>query len=190
MTYHVRKHHLTAFDWFTIDTVADAVVAVHFGKIGTDAGESPVADQAARELDEYFAGCRLRFDVKLAPKGTVFQQRVWQALQKIPYGVFPSYSDIAESIGRPTASRAVGMANHRNPIPIMIPCHRVIGRNGDLTGYALGLGLKRRLMDLELAVTNHEQDKLEAETSFRGSAMVQPPPSLRATTPNFSIKTH
>lgn len=188
MTYHVRKHHMTAFDWFTIDTVADAVVALHFGKVGADAGSSPVADQAARELDEYFAGCRIQFDVKLAPKGTIFQQRVWQALQKIPYGVFPSYSDIAEAIGRPTASRAVGMANHRNPIPVMIPCHRVIGRNGDLTGYALGLGLKRKLMDLELAVTNQEQDKIDASELFK-MGIVQPPSLRRATTPNFSINT-
>ena len=159
MSYQVRKHHLTSFQWFTIDIFGDAVVAIAFGKVGTELGRSDVADQAARELDEYFAGMRSQFDVKLAPHGTPFQMRVWQALQKIPYGVFPSYSDIAEAIGRPTATRAVGMANNRNPIPIMIPCHRVIGRNGDLVGFGGGLDMKRRLMDLELSYTSDDNER-------------------------------
>lgn len=165
MVHHVRKHHLTAFDWFTIDTFADALTALHFGKIGSEFGTSEVAEQTAKELDEYFAGCRTEFNIKLAPLGTTFQLRVWDALQKIPYGVFPSYSDIAETIGRPTATRAVGMANHRNSIPIIIPCHRVIGRNGDLTGYAGGLELKRKLMDLELSYSN--EDGGQTSTPFR-----------------------
>lgn len=163
MMYQVRKHHLTSFDWYTIDTFNDAVVAIHWGKIGSELGYSEVAEQAARELDEYFAGLRTQFEVKLAPHGTPFQMRVWQALQKIPYGVFPSYADIAEAIGRPTATRAVGMANNRNPIPIMIPCHRVIGRNGDLVGFGGGLDMKRRLIDLELA---HGEDKEHVKTPF------------------------
>jgi methylated-DNA-[protein]-cysteine S-methyltransferase len=159
MSYQVRKHHLTSFQWFTIDCFGDAVVAISFGKVGNELGHSNVADQAARELDEYFAGLRTHFDVKLAPHGTPFQMRVWQALQKIPYGVFPSYSDIAEAIGRPTATRAVGMANNRNPIPVMIPCHRVIGRNGDLVGFGGGLDMKRRLMDLELSYTSDDNER-------------------------------
>jgi methylated-DNA-[protein]-cysteine S-methyltransferase len=102
-----------------------------------------------RQLDAYFAG-RLRvFELPLAPQGTEFQRTVWDALLRIPYGETTSYGALARSLGKPEASRAVGLANGRNPIPIVIPCHRVIGSGGSLTGYGGGLDLKRRLLALE-----------------------------------------
>lgn len=111
--------------------------------------EHPVIRQCCEELQEYFAGCRQSFDVPLAPSGTPFQQRVWNALCQIPYGKTRTYGDVAKMAGNPKASRAVGMANHRNPILILIPCHRVIGSDGSLTGYAAGLETKKYLLQLE-----------------------------------------
>jgi len=108
---------------------------------------------AADQLDDYFAGRRTRFELPLAPRGSGFQQRVWAALQEIPYGQTESYGELAERIGSPGAARAVGLANGKNPIGIVIPCHRVIGSNGSLTGYGGGLDRKRQLLDLELAVS-------------------------------------
>jgi methylated-DNA-[protein]-cysteine S-methyltransferase len=105
-----------------------------------------------RQLDEYFAGDRRTFDLTLAPHGTQFQLDVWNMLQRIPYGETRSYAQIAQSIGRPTATRAVGAANGANPIPIIIPCHRVIGSSGSLTGFGGGIDVKRRLLDLEAGV--------------------------------------
>ena len=101
------------------------------------------------QLQEYFAGERREFDLALAPQGTSFQQQVWSALQEIPYGETWSYGQLAAHIGRPKASRAVGAANGLNPIPVIIPCHRVIGANGKLTGFGGGLDTKRYLLDLE-----------------------------------------
>ena len=106
--------------------------------------------EARRQLTEYFAGERRTFELSLKPTGTEFQLRVLEELQKIPYGTTCSYSDIAERIGRPKAVRAVGAANGRNPIPIVIPCHRVIGAGGDLTGFGGGLDTKEALLRLEL----------------------------------------
>ncbi|CAD5109602.1 methylated-DNA--[protein]-cysteine S-methyltransferase [Zestomonas carbonaria] len=111
-----------------------------------DAGE---LDEACRQLDEYFAGQREHFELRLAPAGTTFQRRVWQALQEIPYGRTWSYSELARYIDKPEAVRAVGTANGANPIAIVIPCHRVIGSNGTLTGYAGGLERKQQLLQLE-----------------------------------------
>lgn len=105
--------------------------------------------RAAEELGEYFAGRRRNFTLSLAPRGTEFQQRVWSELRRIPYGETRSYGEIARAIGQPRACRAVGMANNRNPIAILIPCHRVIGRDGSLTGYAAGLTVKQQLLELE-----------------------------------------
>ncbi len=101
------------------------------------------------QLEAYFSGELTDFDVALRPTGTSFQCRVWNALREIPYGETRSYGEIAQRIGQPTAARAVGMANGRNPIAIIVPCHRVIGANGDLTGYAGGLSAKRALLQLE-----------------------------------------
>lgn len=108
---------------------------------------------AADQLDTYFSGELTTFDLPLAPRGSEFQQRVWAALQEIPYGQTESYGELAERIGSPAAARAVGLANGKNPIGIIIPCHRVVGSNGNLTGYGGGLDRKRRLLDLELAVS-------------------------------------
>lgn len=112
-------------------------------------GTDKIIDAARKQLDAYFAGKRTSFDVPLAPKGTAFQTRVWHALTKIPYGETTSYGAIANAIGSPKAVRAVGAANGRNPIPIIIPCHRVIGANGSLTGFGGGMARKELLLDLE-----------------------------------------
>jgi AraC family transcriptional regulator of adaptative response/methylated-DNA-[protein]-cysteine methyltransferase len=115
-------------------------------------GESLVLALLRVQLGEYFAGERREFDVPLRAPGTEFQESVWLALQTIPCGVTRSYSDVAKAIGRPTAVRAVAAANGDNRIAILIPCHRVIGANGTLTGYGGGLWRKRRLLDLEAGV--------------------------------------
>ncbi len=107
-----------------------------------------VAD-AIRQLRDYFAGTRRQFDLPLAPEGTPFQIRVWNELQRIPYGETMSYGELARRVGNPNASRAVGLANGANPIAIVIPCHRVIGSNGKLTGYGGGLDTKQWLLALE-----------------------------------------
>ncbi len=106
-------------------------------------------DEVCRQLDDYFAGQRQHFQLRLAPLGTPFQQEVWQALQKIPFGRTCSYAELAMRIQRPKAVRAVGTANGANPIAVVIPCHRVIGSNGTLTGYAGGLERKQLLLQLE-----------------------------------------
>jgi len=111
--------------------------------------DNAILATAASQLSEYFAGQRRDFDVVLDLRGTEFQVDAWMALATIPYGETVTYAHQAELIGRPTAVRAVGTANGRNPIPIVLPCHRVIGTDGSLTGYAGGLDLKRRLIDLE-----------------------------------------
>ena len=111
--------------------------------------ETPLIQKAALQLREYFDGRRTAFDLPLAPCGTGFQNAVWKALQTIPYGQTRSYKDIAALVGSPKACRAVGMANNRNPIAIIVPCHRVVGSDGSLTGYAGGLGVKERLLALE-----------------------------------------
>jgi methylated-DNA-[protein]-cysteine S-methyltransferase len=108
---------------------------------------------AADQLDAYFAGTLTRFTLPLAPRGSAFQQRVWEALQEIPYGETESYGALAERIGSPGAARAVGLANGKNPIGIVIPCHRVVGSNGNLTGYGGGLDRKKQLLDLELTAS-------------------------------------
>jgi len=110
---------------------------------------TPVLAATARQLAEYFAGTRRTFDIALAPRGSGFQERVWRALLAIPFGETCSYGAIARAIGRPSASRAVGAANGKNPIAIIVPCHRVIGANGQLTGYGGGLPVKRWLLEHE-----------------------------------------
>lgn len=111
--------------------------------------QTPVLEQAFGELQEYLSGKRAVFHVPLNPTGTLFQQKVWKALMKIPYGQTVSYKEIAKQIGNEKACRAVGMANNRNPIAIFIPCHRVVGANGKLVGYAGGLNIKKALLTLE-----------------------------------------
>jgi methylated-DNA-[protein]-cysteine S-methyltransferase len=131
-----------------------AVCRVFFGgelmsATSFDTVETPLIRKAAAQLMEYFDGKRGGFDLPLVLHGTDFQMSVWKALQTIPAGETRSYKEVAVMVGNPNASRAVGMANHRNPIAIIIPCHRVIGHNGSLTGYGGGLSIKQYLLELE-----------------------------------------
>jgi len=111
--------------------------------------DTPLIKETVKQLDEYFSGKRRDFNLPLVLHGTDFQVKVWNALRQIPYGETCTYGEIARMIGSPKACRAVGMANNRNPIPVIIPCHRVIGSNGSLTGYAGGLEIKQKLLNLE-----------------------------------------
>jgi len=125
------------------------------GQYGDDVGRETsdaVLASCASQLKDYFAARRRRFELPLAARGTAFQQSVWSALARIPYGELRSYRDIARAIGNPAAVRAVGAANGRNPLPIVVPCHRVIGSNGALTGFAGGLAIKTYLLELEGAL--------------------------------------
>ena len=119
-------------------------------------GDSDVLAETRRQLDDYFAGTRRDFDLPLAPRGTPFQLGVWRALATIPYGTTISYRELAERIGQPSAMRAVGAANGRNPLPIVVPCHRVIGADGSLTGFGGGLPTKRFLLQLEGALPRED----------------------------------
>lgn len=141
----------------TLRLVADDVALreIFFVANGTPAcplprdDRHPLLRRARRQLEEYFASQRREFDLPLAPQGTAFQLAVWRALQEIPYGTTASYAEQAARIGKPEAVRAVGLANGRNPLPIVIPCHRVIGSDGSLTGYGGGLPIKKALLELE-----------------------------------------
>jgi methylated-DNA-[protein]-cysteine S-methyltransferase len=142
----------------TLTLVADdsGLQEINFSRAGQPAPLHSGCDQdesrfteVVRQLRAYFAGELEDFDLPLAPKGTPFQQKVWSELCNIPYGETISYGELARRIGNPNASRAVGLANGSNPIPIIIPCHRVIGANGKLTGYGGGLEIKEKLLALE-----------------------------------------
>ena len=122
----------------------DALCGVHFWVV-----ETPLLQEAEEQLNEYFAGVRREFDLPLAAKGTAFQQAVWAQLRRIPYGEVRTYGQLAAALGKPKASRAVGSACHCNPLCIVVPCHRVIGADGSLTGYAEGLDIKEYLLELE-----------------------------------------
>lgn len=138
-----------------------AICQLFFGDDNLPAGyeitKTLLISEATRQLTEFFAGNRKDFDLPLTLTGTDFQMSVWQALQTIPYGETRSYKDIAILIGNPKASRAVGLANNRNPISIIVPCHRVIGQNGSLTGYGGGLAAKEYLLELEKGKTQEKQ---------------------------------
>lgn len=129
--------------------------------VAVERGRSPVLDSAARELDEYFAGDRTSFDVPLELEGTAFQLAAWRALAAIPYGETRSYTEQAARIGRPTAVRAVGAANGRNPVSIVLPCHRVVGSDGALRGFGGGLDVKEWLLE-------HERSTLPGPLRGRG----------------------
>ena len=140
----------------TIQTTDNGISGIWFEtyktmpeKLGERADDHPMLIQAVMQLQEYFAAKRQRFELPIDVQGTEFQKQVWQALTLIPYGKTSSYSQIAESIGNPKAVRAVGAANGKNPVSIVVPCHRVIGSNGKLTGYAGGTERKARLLKLE-----------------------------------------
>lgn len=129
----------------------EAVTWLQFADVGIASSEveSPVLRDLKRQLDEYFEGRRRAFDVPVAPAGTAFQKRVWDELMKIGHGELMSYGELARCVGRPTGQRAVAAANGANPICILIPCHRVIGKDGKLTGYSAGIERKRFLLSLE-----------------------------------------
>lgn len=136
-----------------VEDNGSAVTAIRLCRNGEAYGDSDnqseLAQDVIKQLEEYFDGERRIFEIPIAPKGTEFQQKVWRALTDIPYGETRTYGEIAQQTGNPRACRAVGNANNKNPIMIVIPCHRVIGSNGDLTGYACGLDIKKYLIDLE-----------------------------------------
>ncbi|MEE4662068.1 MAG: methylated-DNA--[protein]-cysteine S-methyltransferase [Halieaceae bacterium] len=125
----------------------------HHTNIGRP-GKNAILQTACDQLREYFAGQRQAFSLPVAPQGTDFQRQVWAALQAIPFGSTRSYAEIAHAIGKPRAVRAVGAANARNPLPLVVPCHRVIGSNGRLTGFAGGLATKQFLLTLEGVTAN------------------------------------
>lgn len=133
---------------------------VHPGWVET-APRGPLAD-AVKQLHEYFTGRRTQFDLPLAPQGTPFQREVWRQLQEIPYGETVSYKELARRVGNPKASRAVGSANGKNPIAIIIPCHRVIGASGKLTGFGGGLPTKQKLLALEREVASSKTARATA----------------------------
>ncbi len=135
----------------TITANEQAVTGIIFGMSERESRPSRITETAVRQLKEYFNGCRKVFDLPLEAAGTVFQKKVWKALCDIPYGQTASYRQIAEKIDCPKGFRAVGMANNKNPISIVIPCHRVIGADGSLTGYGGGLAVKESLLQREAA---------------------------------------
>lgn len=145
--------------------------------------EEPFRD-ATRQLRAYFAGSLRDFDLPLAPQGTEFQRRVWSRLREIPYGETISYSELAARVGNPKASRAVGLANGRNPIPIVIPCHRVIGKDGTLVGYGGGLGIKERLLALERRHPGLEALQVTERTLPSRSFRRTPAASRRSSSPS------
>lgn len=164
-TSHINTRQLSTISMSTaigrLDLVAhdDALVSIWFETDGDGrrpdaarpvvAGEHDVLDRAVEQLREYFAGARTEFELPLDPQGTAFQQQAWSALRRIPYGETISYGQQAVMLGDRNKSRAVGAANGKNPIPIVVPCHRVVGSNGHLTGFAGGLDTKAWLLDHE-----------------------------------------
>src|SRR6185436_5695424 len=135
----------------TVASTDRGVAAIHFGNNVPDGAvvDASANREIVQQLSEYFEGKRTQFELPLDVEGTAFQKSVWNQLLQIPYGETRSYGDIAKALGKPSASRAVGMANHNNPVAIVIPCHRVVGQNGSLTGYAGGLHLKQKLLSIE-----------------------------------------
>lgn len=146
-------YYETAVGNFGIAEEDDQITHLYFEDdpfpVGTAIHETPLIREAAHQLRRYLQGDLKEFTIPLNPKGTAFLQKVWSQLTQIPYGKTMSYQKVAVKIGSPRGARAVGMANNRNPIPIFIPCHRVIGTNGSLTGYRGGVALKQKLIELE-----------------------------------------
>lgn len=146
-----RSFGKTCIGLISIEDNGFALTRISFedSSIEESSPKSHLAEMLLEQLNEYFSGIRFEFSLPIAPAGTPFMLDVWQALATIPYGELRTYGDIAVQIGRPKAARAVGMANNRNPLPIIIPCHRVIGANGKLVGYAGGVEKKEKLIALE-----------------------------------------
>ncbi len=146
---HVPFTADTSFGPLAVSLRHGAVAHIVLNRSGARAPETTLERRVARELREYGRGERRDFTFAISLEGTSFDKRVWNALLQIPYGETVTYGEVASSIGNPGAARAVGAANHRNPIPIVVPCHRVVAADGKLGGYGGGLDLKRRLLDLE-----------------------------------------
>lgn len=147
----------TPIGFLSIAVDENAVKAISFRDVGQQYSgalkqETPLINSVYSQLKEYFAVQRKEFNLPLAPEGTDFQQKVWQALCQIPYGETRSYKEIAVAAGSPKGYRAVGLANNRNPIAIIIPCHRVIGADGKMVGYGGGLAIKEKLLQIEKAL--------------------------------------
>lgn len=150
MTTLYYSHLDTPLGWVRIEADERAITAIGFvGARDDSRPDNVLTREAAKQLTAYFNGDRTAFDLPLAPKGTDFQQAAWQALRQIPYGETRYYAEQADLIGKPSAVRAIGAANGANPIAIVVPCHRVIGKNGSLTGYAGGLDKKAWLLAFE-----------------------------------------
>lgn len=151
MNYYTKQ---TKLGLITIVENSGFITKLSFGKINLPCKNelTPLLEEAFSQLEEYFNQKRQEFNLPLNTKGTPFQQKVWSKLYQIPYAEVRTYKDIALQIGNPNACRAVGNANNKNPIPIFIPCHRVIGSNQSLVGYAGGLDIKRQLLNLEKTI--------------------------------------
>lgn len=149
MKYNYAYQTVVGTLWFHADE--NSLTGISFREHHVDGveRETDVIRNAFRQVDEYLRGKRREFDLPLNPAGTPFQLKVWEALRAIPYGETRTYKQVAETVGNPKGCRAVGMANNRNPLPIVIPCHRVVGTNGKLVGYAGGLGMKEQLLKIE-----------------------------------------
>lgn len=149
MTYSIIK---TPVGNIKINEENNYITSIEYTEEDIQESDNPLINKVKKQLEEYFSGKRKEFDIPLNPKGTEFQQKVWNALKEIPYGELRSYKQIAERIGNPLACRAVGNANNKNPIMIVVPCHRVIGTNGSMTGYACGINIKEQLLRLEKSI--------------------------------------
>ena len=146
-----KAYYLSPIGPLEVSGTSEGIVSVTFVKtrLPNDRNLPECVKEGIRQLEEYFKGARKNFSLKLLLQGTPFQKLVWQRLKKIPYGKLASYGEVARAIGKPNAYRAVGNANNKNPIPIIIPCHRVIGSDGTLVGYGSGLWRKEWLLDHE-----------------------------------------
>ena len=145
-------YYYTSLGKITIVQEENYITKIYFGEskeVNSNNIETELIKDAKIQIEEYLNGKRKKFNLPINPKGTEFQKKVWKSLMKIPYGKTLSYKEIANFIGNKNASRAVGMANNKNPILIVIPCHRVIGSNGNLIGYAGGIGMKQKLLNIE-----------------------------------------
>lgn len=163
--------------WITLVSQASGLCSLRFGRVAPRGARLDLEMNRAAmgQVREYFEEARKSFDLPLDLEGTPFQLAVWNALREIPYGETRSYGEIAQRIGRPGAARAVGAANHDNPVAIVVPCHRVIGSDGSLTGYAGGLDLKARLLAFEGALAPEESD---ATAPIRGRSTTNWAPVL------------
>lgn len=154
----------------TIEEADNYITYVHFGEVrrpDSEIMETDLLKRAGQELKEYFEGTRVTFDLPLKMEGTEFQKKVWNALLQIPFGETRSYKEIAEAVGCPLGSRAIGNANNKNKISIIVPCHRVIGANGKLVGYEGGLDVKEKLLNLEKQIISNSLDTEKAAESNR-----------------------